>query len=67
MKKILDRKDFVAFYARQLIKDPSLFDQQKRFIESQMDTSHQLFRKKFGRGKQFKVKARKYLKELGLI
>ena len=59
--------DYVELFANKLKKDNSLFKQQKMLIESQLHSSAELFRKRFGTGKIFKINARKYLKEIGLI
>ncbi|MBS3158833.1 hypothetical protein J4206_06110 [Candidatus Woesearchaeota archaeon] len=59
--------DYVELYANKLKEDNSLFKQQKMLIESQLHASSSLFSKMFGRGKKFKVNARKYLKEVGII
>lgn len=53
--------DYVEFYANKLKLDNSIFKQQKKLIESQLKSSSDIFRKKFG--KNFKINARKYLKE----
>lgn len=57
--------DYVEFYANKLKLDNSIFKQQKKLIESQLKSSSDIFRKKFG--KNFKVNARKYIKEQELI
>lgn len=57
--------DYVTLYAEKLKKDSSIFKQQKMLIESQLDSSRELFKNMFG--KNFKANARKYLKEIGLI
>ncbi|MBW2984261.1 hypothetical protein KY361_04050 [Candidatus Woesearchaeota archaeon] len=59
--------DYVELYAANLRKDNSFFKQQKKLIESQMHSSSDLFRRKFGTGKKFKENARKYLRRIGLI
>ncbi|MBU0627633.1 MAG: hypothetical protein KKC75_00445 [Nanoarchaeota archaeon] len=61
------RLDYVEFYANKLKEDHSFFKSQKRLIESQLQASSSLFRNKFGSGDDFKIKARKYLKGIGLI
>ena len=65
MEKIMTDLDYVILYANQLKKDESLFEQQKKLIESQFKSSSSLFRNSFG--KDFKTNARKYLKGIGLI
>jgi len=64
MKPLLD-VDYVELYARKLKQDNSFFKQQKKFIESQIKASHSLFERMF-KG-NFKLNARKYLRERGLI
>jgi len=61
----LTNLDYVEFYARKLKQNPEIFIQQKKLIESQMKSSKEIFRKKFG--KNFKENARKYLRKIGLI
>ena len=39
----------------------------KELIESQLNSSKELFRKRFGNSDDFKIKARRYLKEIGLM
>ncbi len=58
-------EDYVELYARRMKEDNSLFKQQKMLIESQLQASSSLFRKMFSG--DFKTKARKYLREIGLI
>lgn len=60
------RSDYVRMYAERLKKDNSLFRQQKMLIESQMKMSSSLFSNMFGR-KDFKRKAREYLRSRGLL
>ena len=59
--------DYVKLFASKLRKDNSLFEQQKKLIESQLHSSSELFKKRFGTGKNFKKNARAYLKKVGLI
>lgn len=59
--------DYIKLYAENLKKDNSLFKQQKRLIESQLQGSSSLFRNMFGVDKTFKINARKYLKKIKLI
>ena len=59
--------DYVKLFASKLRKDNSLFEQQKKLIESQMHSSSELFKKRFGTGRNFKKNARAYLKKVGLI
>ena len=56
--------DFVELYANKLKKDNSLFSQQKMLIESQIKSSRSFFN---NFGKEFKKKAREYLRKRGLI
>ena len=58
--------DYVILYANKLKKDNSIFKQQKILIESQISSSRSLFRNMFGKGINFKTKARKYLRNIGL-
>ena len=57
--------DYIELYAKKLKTDNSLFSQQKNFIESQLKISQSFFLNSFR--KNFKVKARRYLKRRGLI
>jgi len=58
--------DYVEIYAIELIRNNSLFEQQKRLIESQMKSSSSIFRNSFGKGEEFKVHVRKYLRKRGV-
>ena len=62
-----DDLDYVELYANKLKRNNSLFKQQKRLIESQLHSSSELFKNRFGSGKKFKVHARAYLRKLDLI
>lgn len=67
IKKVpLTYLDYIELYAEELNKNPELFKQQKKLIESQLKSSRQIFMRKFGE-KNFKENARIYLKERGLI
>ncbi|MDP3733759.1 MAG: hypothetical protein Q8R37_00890 [Nanoarchaeota archaeon] len=57
--------DYVELYAQKVREDSSLFTQQKRLIEAQLQGSSSLFKKMFSG--DFKVKARNYLRGRGLI
>jgi hypothetical protein len=57
--------DFIVLYSNKLKEDSSLFEQQKRFLESQLKASKSLFSN--WAGKDFKVRAREYLNKRGLI
>jgi hypothetical protein len=57
--------DYVELYAKKLREDNSLFMQQKKLIESQLRGSSSLFARMFS--DDFKVKARNYLRGIGLI
>lgn len=59
--------DYVTLYANKLKEDNSIFKQQKKLIESQLNSSSAIFKKMFGTGKAFKTQARKYLKKAGLM
>ena len=69
MKKKIPIKDddFVKLYAKKLKMDPSLFKQQKSFIERQYNASKSLFKNMFGDNEDYKINARIYLKKLGII
>ena len=64
--KVMDDIDYVELYAQKLKNDTRLFFQQKKLIESQLHSSSDIF-KKFGVGKEFKKRAREYLKGIGVI
>jgi len=66
-KKAKTDMDYVKLFASKLREDNSLFKQQKKLIESQLHSSRELFRKRFGTGKNFKKNARAYLRKIGLI
>ncbi|MBU0456506.1 MAG: hypothetical protein ABH824_01820 [Nanoarchaeota archaeon] len=57
--------DYVELYAEKLREDNSLFDQQKRLIEAQLQGSSSLFRGMFA--DNFKQNARIYLKKIGML
>ena len=57
--------DYVELYAKKLREDNSLFQQQRILIEAQLQGSSSLFKKMFSGN--FKAKARKYLRGIGLI
>jgi hypothetical protein len=65
MKRSMNDLDYVVLYAKELKKNNKLFEQQKRLIENQFKASSSLFKKAFG--KDFKKKAREYLKGRKLI
>jgi len=58
--------DYVELYAKKLRKDNTIFAEQKRFIEAQLQGSASLFRK-MCRGRDFKACAREYLRGVGLL
>ncbi len=58
--------DYIEFYAENLKKDNLLFKQQANLIHAQLKSSSSLFRNMFS-GKDFKVNARKYLRERLII
>ncbi len=62
----MNNLDYVELYAEKLKKDSGQFNQQKKLIESQLRSSSSLFKKMFA-GKDFKLKAREYLKNIGLL
>lgn len=59
--------DYVELFAKKLKEDKNLFQQQKTIIESQLHSSWEIFRKKFGTGEEFKAKAREYLRGTGFL
>ena len=59
-------EDYVEIYAGNLKNNSELFNQQKLLINSQIKSSKSFFINLFG-VKDFELKARKYLKERGLI
>ncbi|MBI2142356.1 hypothetical protein HYU15_02620 [Candidatus Woesearchaeota archaeon] len=59
------RLDYVEFYAEKLKNDNRHFAQQKLLIDSQLKASSELFGKMFSGN--FKVKARSYLRNIGLL
>ncbi len=63
--KILNDLDYVRIYSEKLKKDNRFFAQQKLLIESQLKSSSTLFKKMFK--KNFKLNARKYLKDAGFL
>lgn len=65
--KLVTDLDFVKFYARKMKEDSKVFEQQKMLIESQLENSKNVFRSLFGTGEDFKINARKYLGQMGLI
>ena len=58
--------DYVKLYAENLRENPKLFEQQKMLINSQIKANRSLF-KNFGKKNEFKLNARKYLKDLGVL
>ena len=67
MKKVpITDMDYVKLYAKALKNNSELFKQQKMLIESQLKASRELFLKRFGE-KDFKLKAREYLRRIELI
>ena len=67
IKDLKDSIEYVEIYAKALKKNPENFKQQKMLIESQLNTSRQIFRKRFGTGETFRMNARKYLKNVGRL
>ena len=63
--KLMTDVDYVEMYARRLKNDNSIFAQQKKLIESQLQGSSSLFSNTFSDG-DFRKAARKYLKGVGL-
>ena len=58
--------DYVGLYSEKLKSNSELFNQQKMLINSQIKASKSLFGN-FGKEKEFKLNARKYLRGIGLI
>jgi hypothetical protein len=58
--------DYIDLYAEKLKENPSLFKKQKELIESQLESSSALFKKRFS-NKNFKTNARNYLKVLSIV
>ncbi|MAG02171.1 hypothetical protein CMI42_02445 [Candidatus Pacearchaeota archaeon] len=58
--------DYIKYYVERLKKDPEVFKQQKTLIESQLHSSKEIFKKKFG-NENFKKNAREYLRNIGLL
>jgi hypothetical protein len=58
--------DYVELYAENLKENPKLFEQHKMLIDSQIRASKSLF-SNFGKGQEFKLNARKYLRGVGLL
>ncbi len=65
--KTKTRMDYIKIYAERLRKDNAMFKQQKMLIESQLQSSSQIFRSMFGDGKDFEKNARTYLRKVGMI
>ncbi len=59
--------DYVEFYAKALKNNSKYFKQQKMLIESQLKSSKEIFKKRFGTGETFKLNAREYLKNTGRL
>lgn len=66
MKTPKKNLDYIEIYSERLKNDNSLFDQHKRFIESQLKASSSLFKEAFPET-EFKELARRYLKGRLLI
>ena len=60
-------QDYIGLYADSMRSDSSLFEQQRKLIDSQIDSSVLLFKRKFGSGSEFKEKARDFLRKIGLL
>lgn len=63
----MNKINFVKLFAQRLRENPSFFAQQKTLIDSQIQSSREIFRKRFGTGKKFKKNAREFLKNTGRI
>jgi hypothetical protein len=64
--KILTKLDYVEIYSENLKNNNLIFEQQKMLINSQIKGSSILMQNMFGK-KNFKLKAREYLKKIGLL
>jgi len=64
-----DRMNFVRYWAEYVRThdDEDWSKQQKVLIDSQLENSKNVFKSMFGTGEDFKVNARKYLGQMGLI
>ena len=58
--------NYVELYAEKLKENPKFFKQQKELIDSQLEISSELTKKRFSKG-DFKSNARKYLKDIGIL
>ena len=63
--KFKNDMDYVIYFSESMKNNPALFMQQKKFIDSQFESSKSLFDN--WKGGHFKEKCRKYLKERGVI
>lgn len=59
--------DYIEIYAKALKENPKHFKEQKMLIESQLNSSKELFMKRFGKGKIFRFNARRYLENIGRL
>lgn len=57
--------NYIIYYSEKLKKDASIFEQQKRLIESQLIASKTLYKNMFK--KKFKKEARIFLKKKNMI
>lgn len=64
-----DRMNFVRYWAEYVRThdDEDWSKQQKVIIDSQLESSKNVFKKMFGTGTDFKINVRKYLGRMGLI
>lgn len=58
--------DYVELYAQRLREDGRVFEQQRRFIEAQLEASKSLFGRMFAQ-EEFKERAREFLAGRGLL
>lgn len=58
-------EDYIIYYSKRLKKDNSLFEQQRKFLNSQIIASRSLFAN--WKGIEFKKNARRYLRARKLI
>ena len=64
-----ERMNFVNYWAEYVKthSDEDWSKQQKKLIDSQLHSSSEIFKNRFGSGKKFKINARAYLRKLDLI
>ena len=63
--KFVNDSDYIIYYSEKLKLDSSLFEQQRKFLNSQLKSSIAVFAN--WKGNDFKKRAREYLNARGLI